>query len=200
MDVGAGESPWRDFLPADVEYIGLDVESSAEFGMRRSKDVVYYDGVTLPFGDCEFDTSLCVEVLEHVNHPAMFLREVHRVLRAGGLLVLTVPWSARRHHLPNDFHRFTREGLAQLFESTGFVDVRIAERGDNVAVIANKLLVLSVDLIRPTRSLSYLWRLPLGIANAGLVGVFLSAAHVSMASRSGSTEDPLGYAVTARKP
>ena len=200
LDVGAGESPWRDFLSADVEYTGVDVDSSEAFGMRPSKDVVYYDGVRLPFQDSEFDHSLCVEVLEHVRDPAAFLGEIRRVLRANGLLVLTVPWSARRHHLPSDFHRFTREGLAQLFESAGFVDVRIAERGNSVAVIANKLLVLSVDLLRPRRSLSYLWRMPLGLANSALVGVFLCAAHVSMAAGEASSEDPLGYAVTARKP
>ncbi len=45
----------------------------------------------LPFESAEFDKVLCSEVLEHVLAPEVLLGEVERVLKPGGLLVLTVP-------------------------------------------------------------------------------------------------------------
>ena len=122
LDVGAGEAPWRELL-SEAEYVGVDVEVAGEFGMRHKADITYYDGNTLPFADASFDHVLCTEVLEHVPEPRRFLVELHRVLRRGGSLVLTVPWSARLHHVPHDYTRFTRFGLNLVLESAGFTGV-----------------------------------------------------------------------------
>lgn len=46
LDVGAGEWPWRDLMKG-VEYVGADVDSADEFGMRRNPDIHYYDVNTL---------------------------------------------------------------------------------------------------------------------------------------------------------
>jgi len=157
LDVGAGESPWRDLLPSSVEYVGVDADLSCEFGMRENSDVTYYDGIRLPYEEESFDHVLCTEVLEHVEDPAAFLCDLNRVLRKGGTLILTVPWSARLHHLPYDYSRFTRFGLASLLESVGLIVETIEERGNDVAVIANKLLVLMIRLLRPNRWYNFLW-------------------------------------------
>src|SRR5512135_2716132 len=45
----------------------------------------------LPFADRDFDLVMAVEVLEHLESPRAFLREIHRVLRPGGLAVITTP-------------------------------------------------------------------------------------------------------------
>ena len=198
LDVGAGEAPWRDLLQ-DAEHVGVDVEAAAEFGMRRKADITYYDGNTLPFADASFDHVLCTEVLEHVPHPASLLSDLNRVLRAGGSLILTVPWSARLHHLPHDYMRFTRFGLDLLLQSAGFSDIVIEERGNDVAAIANKLLVLTIRLLRPRKPIHGLWSWPLALSVAPLMLAMLAAAHVSMLLRLGSADDPLGYGVVAIK-
>lgn len=120
LDVGAGEAPWRDLLPMEVEYFGVDADLSGEFGMRRHSNITYYDGKRLPYNDESLDHVLCIEVLEHVPDPLAFLADLKRVLRQGGSLILTVPWSARLHHLPHDYSRFTRFGLLALLETVGF--------------------------------------------------------------------------------
>lgn len=199
LDVGAGEAPWRELLPAGVEYVGVDVDMSGNFGMRRQPGIIYYDGKKLPFDDSNFDHVVCTEVLEHVPDPAAFLLDLNRVLRQEGVLILTVPWSARLHHLPYDYGRFTRFGLAALLESAGFSGVSIEERGNDITVIANKLIVLVIRLLRPRRSRDCLWTWGLAAALAPITAGFLAAAHVALFLNAGSREDPLGYGVIALK-
>lgn len=199
LDVGAGESPWRGLL-AEADYVGLDVEQASAFGMRRKPDIVYYDGSKIPFGDGTFDHVLCVEVLEHVPDPAVFLAEMIRVLRTGGTLILTVPWSARVHHVPHDYCRFTRFGLAAIVTSAGFADVRIEERGHDIAVVANKLLIVTIRLLRPARRLDALWTWPVALLVGPVAAAFILASHVASALALGSRDDPLGYALVASRP
>lgn len=110
-----------------------------------------------------------------------------------------MPWSARLHHLPYDYGRFTRFGLAALLESTGFSGVTIEERGSDITVITNKLIVLMIRLLRPRRLRDYLWTWALAAMLAPFAAVFLGAAHVALFLNAGSKEDPLGYGVIALK-
>ena len=198
LDVGAGQSPWRDWLPQGAKYVGVDIPAAGHFGMQRNADVAYYDGARLPFADASFDNVLCIEVLEHVPAPEAFVAELARVLKPGGALILTIPWSARRHHIPYDYQRFTREGLARLLER-GFAGVRIEERGSDIGVIANKLLVLCVRLLRPAKRFQIVCSIPLAVLCLPVMLVFVLAAHVRERLGSGADEDPLGYSVFARR-
>jgi hypothetical protein len=110
---------------------------------------------------------------------------------------MTVPWSARRHHIPHDYHRFSRERLQQLFLAHGFTDVCIRERGNDIGVIANKLIVLSVRLMRSQKMDDAIWSIPLSIPVGIMATIMLVVAHVSMCLGRGSLEDPLGYFVRA---
>ncbi|WP_354678561.1 class I SAM-dependent methyltransferase [Cupriavidus plantarum] len=201
LDVGAGQSPWRAWLPVSATYQGIDVGHADEFGMGSKRaDVVYYDGRLMPFGDAAFDCALCIEVLEHSEDPQLLASEIARVLQPGGVLLLTVPWSARQHHLPHDYHRFTRERLHGLFVENGFTDIEIRERGNDIAAIANKLTVLTIRLLRPSGPiLSMLWKLPLSLFCGGLATGFIVAAHLSIALGMGSKDDPLVYFVRAKR-
>ena len=116
LDVGCGNSPFRHLLdPAAAQYQGVDVAAAAAFGYQNP-DTVYYDGHVLPFPDASFDAVLCTEVVEHIPDPAETIREIHRVLKPGGLLVVTIPWSARFHYQPYDYHRYTPSMLSSLFK------------------------------------------------------------------------------------
>lgn len=200
LDVGAGQSPWRNWLPASVAYRGLDIVEADEFGMGQTRpDITYYDGRVMPFGAAEFDNVICIEVLEHAQNPRQLLNEISRVMKSGGVLLLTVPWSARRHHIPHDYQRFTREGLLLLLSENGFSDIAIAERGNDIGAIANKLTILTIRLIRPGAALHAFWTVPLGLLCAPIAAFFIFVAHCSDALGMGSKEDPLGYFVRARR-
>ncbi len=199
LDVGAGEAPWRELLHPAVTYIAVDVESAAEFGMAKHLETHYYDGTTLPFVDARFESVLCTEVLEHVPDAAKFLAELNRVLTPNGLLILTVPWSARIHHVPHDYARYTRYGLLTFLQAAGFSQVEIVPRGNDVAAIANKLIVIAASLLRPRHALNCLLTWPAAIAISPMALTFVILAHLTIALDLGSQDDPLGYGVLARK-
>lgn len=195
LDVGCGEMPYRTCLPPDLDYTGIDVAEASAFAMRGSNSVVPFDGVSIPFGDASFETVLCTEVLEHAAAPEALIAEIERVLKPGGTLLATVPFSARVHYAPYDFHRFTKYALERMFSS--FRDVRIEERGNDIAVIANKLIVVALRMVRPSAWSLLHW--PLLVLLLPLVLLFLLAAHLSLALKLGSKDDPLGYSIIALK-
>ena len=86
-------------------YIGCDIQPG------DNVDVVT-DIHRLPFADDSLGTVLCVEVLEHVHDPLRAVEEMHRVLRPGGIAILSSVMFMPVHAHPWDFWRFTPEGFA----------------------------------------------------------------------------------------
>ena len=75
------------------------------------------DGHSLPFAEGTFDYVICAETLEHDEAPWETAKEIYRVTKAGGLVIVTVPGIGfPRHDYPNDYWRFTTDGLALLFK------------------------------------------------------------------------------------
>jgi SAM-dependent methyltransferase len=108
-----------------VEACELDRSARALASKRSGKRV---KDARLPdlsmFERNAYDLVALLDVLEHVPDDIGSLRAIHRRLKPGGALLLTVPanpwmWSAHdvaHHH----FRRYTRGGLARLFEQAGF--------------------------------------------------------------------------------
>jgi SAM-dependent methyltransferase len=119
LDVYCGTRPYDDLFPAGARIVGLDVED--RFGLA---DVVTRE--FLPFDDESFDVVLCTQAFYYVEDPAAALAEIRRVLRPGGIVVITVPvvWEYDRDNLE---HRFTEPMLRRLF--AGWSEVRVVESG-----------------------------------------------------------------------
>ena len=69
------------------------------------------DAETLPFPDGLFQRVECDAVLEHVRDPERVMREIERVLAPGGFAHIVTPFCHPFHAYPNDYRRFTLEGL-----------------------------------------------------------------------------------------
>lgn len=79
----------------------------------------------IPKPDGSYDAILCNAVLEHVPNPEQVMAEFQRLLTADGTLVVSVPFLQPFHPTPFDFRRYTRSGLEQLAEQSGFRVVEI---------------------------------------------------------------------------
>ena len=190
LDVGCGRKPYRARVAA-TRYVGVDVETEAT---RGYVDVdVFYDGRTLPFATASFDGVLCSQVLEHVFTPEEFLREIARVLRPGGRLVLAVPFAWDEHEQPNDFARYSSFGLRALLERTGFnVVVQRKSCADARALVQ----LASGWLFKVTRSRSR----PLNVAvQIGLIAPVNVIGAVLAAVLPGNSDFYLDNVVLARR-
>ena len=143
LDVGCGDNPYEYiFQPFVSEYVGIEHEATFTdtSAQRRDRKPDYlYDGKRLPFEDRSFDTVLNVQVLEHTPEPGALVREMARVLRDDGLLILTAPFEFRLHEEPNDFFRYTPHGLKQLCSRAGLEVIYTEQQGDLTTVIGHKL-------------------------------------------------------------
>lgn len=197
LDVGCGASPWKSLLdPRKTRYTGIDIGDAASTFAYRNKDCLHFDGRHIPFESSTFEAVLCTEVLEHVLDYSTLVSEMHRVLKPGGQIVVTVPWSARWHYIPFDYFRYSPSALKAIFEEFESIDVR--PRGNDLAVTANKLLVMFARSLQ-LRSIASMPLLLVSPFTGLFVLLAILAAHASLALSLGSVDDPLGYTVTAQK-
>ena len=89
----------------------------------------------LKFEDNSFDSILCTQVLEHVYDHHTVIKEIHRVLKPNGHIILTVPFAWELHEEPYDYFRFTKHALKNLFEEAGLVVDLIKPNGGKWAAI-----------------------------------------------------------------
>jgi len=103
LDVGAGRAPYRTmFSHCDYKAHDFGAEPTT-LGHYTSLDYCC-DILALPVPDEYFDVVLCTEVLEHVPEPITAVREMARVLKPGGLLLVSAPLGCELHQEP--FHYY----------------------------------------------------------------------------------------------
>ncbi len=109
LDAGCGNA-WikNEFARYDtpVEYYGVDLavgDENLTYKVSALADLHY-----LPFKNDSFDKAISNSVLEHVENPARVFSEMVRVVRPGGQIYLSVPFSFALHQRPYDYHRFSK--------------------------------------------------------------------------------------------
>lgn len=101
LDFGCGNGAQTFlFAPDFQKIIGVDIsdqylerfrEEAVRKGISDRTLAIYYDGSRLPLMNSSIDCAISFEVLEHVESELDVLRELSRVIRPGGLLVMSVP-------------------------------------------------------------------------------------------------------------
>lgn len=118
LDFGCGNKPYEKLINSK-EYVGVDILNSGHDNSEKKADV-YYDGKTLPFGDEEFDSIISSEVFEHVFNLDEVLKELNRVLKTNGNILITIPFVWELHEKPFDFARYTTYGIENILEKNNF--------------------------------------------------------------------------------
>lgn len=127
LDAGAGECQYKKYCKhlkytsQDFgKYDGKGDSKGIQTGKRDSSKIdIISDIVDMPIEPETFDSVLCVEVLEHIPRPLDALKEIYRVLKKRGTLILTAPFSSLAHYSPYYFYsgfslQFYKENLPRL--------------------------------------------------------------------------------------
>jgi SAM-dependent methyltransferase len=151
LDVGCAQKPYAEMIWNVDTYVGLDVPTT----MHGVSEIdVVGTALVLPFQNSTFDSVLCTEVLEHIFDPLAALREMHRVTKPGGTLLLTVPLSEQLHEEPYDFYRFTKYALHYLLGKADWQIQKVYERGGTWLELGYRLSSFLYSAVGATRQAS----------------------------------------------
>src|SRR5262245_45744626 len=123
LDVGARDvnGTYRPLcLAYGWHYTGLDICDGPNVDAVPPPDA-------FPFDDNTFDVVISGSTMEHVEKPWLWIPELARVLKPGGLLAVLTHWSFPLHCYPVDTYRFMPDGMKVLFDEAGcLVEYEIA--------------------------------------------------------------------------
>lgn len=119
LDFGCGRKPYQNQFVNATSYIGVDMQTTGH-DHEHSKVDTYYDGKRIPFSDNYFDNIFSSEVFEHVDNLDEIIKELNRVLKNEGKILITVPFVWNEHETPYDFRRFSKYGIEDLLKKSGF--------------------------------------------------------------------------------
>ncbi len=164
LDVGCGEGHFAAaLLGAGAEVVGCDVAAEP---LRRAHSRhptldlrLVEPEASLPLEDASFDVVWAGETIEHVADTAQWLSELRRVLRSGGLLLISTPehgplsrlwiglsrtaFQARFDPRADHLRFYTRQLLADLLADFGFADVAVKNAGG--LPLARRVLLASAQ-------------------------------------------------------
>ena len=152
LDAGAGEQQFRKFCP-HLRYVSQDfaqyVPQNNPSGLQMpawnygTLDIVS-DIAAIPQPDASFDAILCTEVFEHIPDPVQAMREFSRLLRPGGMLILTAPFCSLTHFAPHHHATgFSRYYYEAHLPPLGFEIIEITPNGNWFEYIAQEIRRIS---------------------------------------------------------
>lgn len=156
LEVGAGRAGRRGAFrpPPSSTWVTLDRAADVRPHIRA-------DAARLPFAEGSFDAVVCLEVLEYVADPGAVMRELARVVRRGGGVVVSVPFG-HRQDTATDRWRVTGSGLRALASEAGLAVSDVRAQGGALTVVANTLKQMAWRSAPPLRYLLAVVVLPLG--------------------------------------
>lgn len=123
LDIAPGEHPgageW--FKLAQVETLDISYKTNPTYVADICKDnrnALYSNS---------FGLVVCTEVIEHTLQPFDAIKEIHRVLKPGGILLLSTPFNFRIHGPLPDCWRFTEHGLRALLKEFEIIELTALE-------------------------------------------------------------------------
>lgn len=148
LDAGAGEQKYKPYC-SHLKYIAQDfgkyVPNQVDTGFQvGSWDYtglnLTCDIVDMPLDDSSVDAILCTEVFEHLKDPMAALREFSRVLKTGGILILTAPFCCLTHMAPYFYYNgFSEYWYKEHLEDNRFVIKEFTRNGNFFKYLCQEL-------------------------------------------------------------
>jgi len=147
LDVGCGQQPYRRLLKSASEYAGADVTAGP------TVDIVIVPNRPWPIEDGHFDAVLMTQVVEYLNDVEAAVSEMRRVLKPGGIAVVSFPFIFNEHGA-NDYLRLSARSVPAFF--AGFSPLAVSRQGalgSTMGTLFLNWLDQSLNLNRPLRLL-----------------------------------------------
>ena len=148
LDAGAGEGKYKKFCE-HLNYTSQDIaeyDGSGDGTGIQTKERNYEkldiisDIIDIPVSDNNFDNIMCIEVIEHVPNPLEAIKEIHRILKKGGSLILTAPFNSLTHYAPYHYSTgFSRYYYQHHLENLGFEIEEIIPNGNYFEYLAQEV-------------------------------------------------------------
>ena len=146
LDFGCGTGAYRGAVEKlGLQWTGLNYADGMSKGARteasRMGEIVFYDGVNIPFEDASFDLVFSMQVFEHLpNVPATFT-ELARILKPGGAIVGSVSQLEQMHDYST--YNFTPYGLKLASAAAGLKLEAVFPRFDAFTFLLRRLLIVT---------------------------------------------------------
>lgn len=150
LDVGCGPGLIANYLACHQARAihGIDIGAVSVAAAKAAGDPTHttflvYDGAHVPYPENTFDAVLCIEVIEHVQDDNGLISEIVRVLRPGGVLLLSTPDAAvedlnsKEHHV----RHYTATQLIDLIERSGLQIQQLAHRYHPIGAFMDGVLM-----------------------------------------------------------
>jgi ubiquinone/menaquinone biosynthesis C-methylase UbiE len=135
VDIGCGEQPFCDLIKGmNATYIGVDIIQNSQ----NTVDVVA-PITEIPLTSYSLDLIICTEVLEHVSDTYKAFKELSRLIKPGGVIIITVPFTYPLHEEPFDFVRLTPYQITQCARDNNLNIVELITSGNELEVVATVL-------------------------------------------------------------
>jgi ubiquinone/menaquinone biosynthesis C-methylase UbiE len=155
LDVRCGTGDFLSLISSryDAEIAGVVLTPKmlniARIKLGDKADLKLSDSEILPFDDNKYDTIVCIDSFHRYSHPDKVLKEIRRVLKPNGMLLIADPYvPAPLRQLVNLYFKFNRSGevkiypesdIRKLLENTGFTSIKYEETGTNAFIATGQI-------------------------------------------------------------
>lgn len=129
----------------------------ADIEEKRSPDIVLNVCNMEQIQNESIDVINATELFEHVENPEKGLKECYRVLKRGGVMILSSPFLYPIHGDPHDLQRWTEEKWKKELQNLGFRIEKFEIMGKYFTVLADFIRVFFKSVTKPLRYFSYIF-------------------------------------------
>lgn len=190
LDLGCGNAPLYHVYRDHAESITC-IDWGGSQHENKHLDIEADISEPLEIANESFDTIILSDVLEHIPEPLQLFKEIHRILKPGGRLIMNVPFYYWLHEQPHDYYRYSEFALKRFCHESGLELEILESTGGAPEILADVFSknIVSVPLIGA----------PICMAAQALTSLALKTKYGKNISNKTSKNFPFGYFLVAAR-